>query len=197
MPIFGQKVTDGGATALENQRQANITSGQGQINAQFAGFDPKFYDNYQKTVLGAETPQLMDQYQNTNKNLTYALARGGNLQGSVAQQEHESLDKQLGANEAQLAGQAANSTNALKASVQNQKAALTGQLVEGGTPSSVAASAAADAAGFQAPAVTKPLGDLFADWSQQYLNQQNAAAYGAQTRATNPLSMALNAAYGQ
>lgn len=195
MSLF-TSTNDGGATALENQRQANIQQGQGQIDSAFAAFNPKFYQNYQQTVLGAETPQLDQQYQNTSKNLTYALARGGSLNGSVAQQEGASLNHQMATNEGEVAGQAAGATNQLQDQVQGQKSNLTQELVQGGNPSSIAEGATAAASQDRAPSAIQPLGNLFADWSNQYLAGQNAAAYGAQAQSNNPLSAILNASYG-
>ena len=168
---------DGGAAAMEAQRQANITSGEAQVDSSFAGFDPKFYQNYQNTILGAQTPQLMDQYRTTGKNLTYALARGGNMTGSAAQQEGQSLNNTLATQEAGIANNAANATNALKTNVQNQKGALYSQLEQGGTPSTIAEAAAAQAAGDRAPSAIQPLGNLFADWSNQYIAGKTANAF--------------------
>ena len=193
MSLFG-KANDGGSINLENQRQANIAQGEGQIDANFSGFNPDFYKNYTQSVIGAETPQLMSQYATTGKNLTYALARGGNTQSSTAQQENQSLQQQLGANEATVANRAVDQTNALKSNVQNQKAALTNELVAGGNPSSIASSAAAESSQLRAPSVVQPLGNLFADWTNQYLAGKTAAAFNQQNQ--QPFGALLNANYG-
>jgi hypothetical protein len=191
MSLF-QSSGDGGAAQLEAQRQNNITSGEAQVDQSFSKFDPTFFQNYQNTILGAETPQLMDQYRTTGKNLTYALARGGNMNGSVGQQENQSLNNQLAVNQSTLANKAADASNQLQGQVQTQKGQLYSQLEQGGTPSTIAESAAAQASQDRAPSAIQPLGNLFSDWAGQYINNQTTNAYQQQ----NPLAGLLNETYG-
>jgi hypothetical protein len=176
MSLFGG-TGDGGASALEAQRQATIAQGEQAIDKNFAGFTPQFYQNYGNAVVGAENPQLQQQYQTTGKNLTYALARGGNLNGSVAQQEQQSLNNTLGVQESGLANQAANAVNTLKSNVQTQKGNLTNQLTASQDVASTAEAAAGMAASDRAPSAIQPLGNLFADWSNAYLSGKTAQAF--------------------
>ena len=168
---------DGGAAAQEAQRQATVQQGEQKINQNFSGFNPQFYNNYKQSIIDAQTPQLMNQYQTTGKNLTYALARGGNLNGSVAQQEQQSLNNTLGVQESGIANNAQNQENTLRANVQQQKGNLTNQLVASQDVASTAEAAAESAAGDRAPSVIQPLGNLFADWSNSYLAGKTAQAF--------------------
>jgi hypothetical protein len=191
MSLFGSQ-GDGGAAQLEAQRQSNVASGEAQVDQSFSNFDPTFFQNYQKTILGAETPQLMDQAQTTGRNLTYALARGGNMTGSVAQQENQSLQNETALQQSTLANKAADASNQLQGQVQTQKGQLYSQLEQGGTPSTIAESAAASASQDRAPSAIQPLGNLFSDWSSQYINNATVNAYQQQ----NPLASLLNSTYG-
>jgi len=195
MSLFGG-TGDGGAAATEAARQANITAGEGQVDQQFAGFDPAFYSKYGKTVTAAQMPQLMDQYQTTGKNLTYALARGGNMTGSAAQQETASLGKQLNAGESQVANNAQNAENTLQSNVQTQKGQLYQQLEQGGTPSAISAQAQAAASQMRAPSPIQPLGNLFSDWSNEYLANKTAQAFQNNAGGGSAWFGLLNSNYG-
>ena len=193
MSLFS-KTGDNGAIGMESQRQGNIAQGEGQLDAQFSQFNPQFYQNYTQKVLGAETPQLMSQYATTGKNLTYALARGGNVNSSAAEQENQSLQNQLGVNEATVANRAVDQTNELRSNVNNQKAELTNQLVQGGQPSSVASQAAASVSQDRAPSAIQPLGNLFGDWANTYLANKTAQAFSG--NGQQPLGALLNQGFG-
>lgn len=194
MPLFGG-TGDGGAAAQEAQRQQTIASGQQKIDANFSQFNPGFFSNYKSSIIGAEDPQVMQQYQRTGKNLTYALARGGNLQGSAAQQENQSLNNELGVQQSNLANKAQDATNTLKSNIQTQKGNLTNQLVASQDVSSTAESAAAQAAADRAPSVIQPLGNLFSDWSNTYLAGKTAQAF-QQSGGQGIGSALLNQGYG-
>ena len=193
MSMFGS-TNDGGAAAQEAQRQQNIALGQQKIDESFAGFDPKFYNNYANTVTGAEMPQLIKQYQTTGKNLTYALARGGNVNSSAGAQENQSLNNELGIQESAVANNAQNAVNTLKSNIQTQKGNLVNQLASSGDVSSTAEAANAQAAQDRAPSVIQPLGNLFADWSNTYLAGKTAQAFNG--NGNNMWSSLLNQGYG-
>jgi hypothetical protein len=193
MPLFGSS-GDGGAAQQEAQRQATISSGEQKIDQNFSQFDPSFFSNYKNAIVGAQEPQLDQQYQTTGKNLTYALARGGNLNSSAAQQEGQSLNNELGIQQSNLANKAQDATNQLQANIESQKGNLTNQLVASQDVSSTAESAAAAAAADRAPSVIQPLGNLFSDWSSEYLAGKTAQAF--QNGGGNAWSGLLNQGYG-
>ncbi|MEI6194643.1 MAG: hypothetical protein WCS42_09960 [Verrucomicrobiota bacterium] len=172
MSLFGS-AGDGGAAKLEKARQASITQGQQGIDAQFSGFDPAFYNKAKTDYTAATTPGMLSDFRATKNNLTYALARGGNMKGSVAVQQNNSLNSKLAQNESQIANNAQGASNDLMARVNTQKGQLTEQLNSSADPASVATQATAATSQLRAPSAIQPLGNLFADWSSQYLNKQN------------------------
>lgn len=169
MSLFGG-ASDGGAAAQEASRQANITKGMGDIDQAFSGFNPAFFKQAATDYTNAVTPGMLRDYQNTRNNLTYALARGGLLRSGAAAQRNASLGTQLAQNNSQIANNAQQQSNTLQANVNSQKGQLVSQLQSSADPASISAQASASASQLRAPSAIQPLGNLFSDWSQQYLS---------------------------
>lgn len=167
--MFGSS-GDGGAKQREAARQASVDAGMGAINKKFSGFDDKFYNGVQTDYTNAATPGMMRDYQATKNNLTYALARGGILNSSAANQQNNSLQTELGKNESQIAQNAAGQANAVRGKVNAEKGQLINQLEASGDPASITAQSDAAVSQMRAPSAIQPLGNLFSDWSQQYLS---------------------------
>ncbi len=178
MSLFGSS-SDGGAAAQEAQRQAQINQGMQSIDQQFAGFTPSFYQQAATNYTNAVTPGMLADYQNTKNNLTYSLARAGILNSGAAVQRNQSLQNQLAQNNSQIANNAQQQSNQLQANVNTQKGQLVEQLQSSADPQSIAEQATAAASQLRAPSAIQPLGNLFADWSNQYLNNNLANTYGA------------------
>ena len=168
MSLFGSS-GDGGAAAAQAAQQAQTTADDQDIDQQFAGFTPEFYKQAGTDYTNAVTPGMMQDYQTTKNNLTYSLARGGILNSGAAVQRNQSLQDQLSQNESQIANNAQNQSNQLQANVDTQKNTLYSQAEAGATPSAINAQAQAANSQLRAPAPIQPLGQLFANWSQQYL----------------------------
>lgn len=177
MGMFGGS-SDGGAAAQEAQRQASINQGMQDINRQFAGFTPAFYQKAATDYTNAVTPGMLADYHNTKNDLTYALARGGNLNSSAAVQRNQSLQNTLSQNESQIANNAQQQSNTLQAAVNTQKGQLVNQLQSSADPASIAEQATAATSQLRADSPVQPLGNLFADWSQQYLTPSSGNSYG-------------------
>ena len=196
MSLFGGGQSDGGAAAQEAQRQASINQGMGEINSDFAGFTPDFYktaaDDYTKAV----TPGVMQDYQATKNNLTYALARNGILNSSTAVNRNNSLQGQLATNETQIANNAQNQSNTLQANVNSQKGALVNQLESSADPTSIGEQATAATSQLRADSPVQPLGDLFSNWSQQYLAGSLSNANAGQPTSNIWNNLTGNGTYG-
>ena len=178
MGMFGGS-SDGGAAAQEAARQASINQGMQAINQQFAGFTPSFYQKAATDYTNAVTPGMMADYRNTKNDLTYSLARGGILNSGAAVQRNQSLQNTLSQNESQIANNAQQQPNTLQADVNTQKGQLVNQLQSSADPSSIAEQATAATSQLRADSPVQPLGNLFADWSNQYLAGNTANTYGS------------------
>lgn len=173
MSLFGS-AGDGGAAAAEAARQKRIREGMVGLDQSFAQFDEPFYQQAATDYTQAVTPKLMSDYRTTRNNLTYALARGGLTNSSAAVQRNTSLQNNLARNESQVANNAQQQSNALRSNVNSQKSQLVAQLESSADPTAVNSQAQAAVSQLRAPSAIQPLGNLFADWSQMYLNNQSA-----------------------
>lgn len=174
MSVFSS-AGDGGAAHMERARQTRVAAGKAEIDRNFAGFDPAFYDRAKSDYTAAVTPGMFKDYQNTKNNLTYALSRAGGLNSSTAVQRNESLSNELAKNESVIANNAQDQSNRVQGQVNAQKGQLVQQLEASSDPAAINAQSAASASQLRAPSVIQPLGNLFADWSSQYLAHQNTA----------------------
>ena len=180
MSLLGGSASDGGAAALQAQRQAAIDQGVAQTDQTFSQFTPAFYNKAATDYEGYATPQPMNEYQTTKNNLAYALSRNGILNSSAAVNSGASLNKELSQNENTIANTAQDQSNTLQSDVATQKSNIINELESSADPTEAASSSAAAVAGLQAPPAYQPLGSLFSDWSNTYLANMNAQAFNPQ-----------------
>ena len=171
MSVFGG-TSDGGAAQQEAARQARVRQGMGQIDQNFSQFDDNFYNQAATDYTKAQTPKVMQDYQDTKNNLTYALTRGGNLNSSTATQRNTSLSNTLSENESQIASGAQGAANELRGKVATQKSNLVQNLQSSSDPAAIAVASNAATSQLRAPSPVQPLGNMFADWSNMYLANQ-------------------------
>lgn len=183
MGLFGSS-GDGGAAAAEAARQAAITQGMTNINQEFSGFTPDFFKATATDYTNYATPQLMTQFSNTKNNLTGALGRAGLLGSSAATQGNQSLQKELGLQESQIANNAQQQSNQLQGQVATQKSNLVNELESSADPTAINEQAQGAVSQLREPTAIQPLGNLFADWSQQWLGNTGTAAINNQNNST-------------
>jgi len=163
----------------EIQRQGAIGQGQKNINQQFSGFGPAFYDARKQSYLNFATPQLSQQVQDTGKGLTFQLARQGLLHSGAAEQQGRALQRTVLQSQQQLSDTAANETNQLRQSVEQERSRLTNQLVNSGDPTLARQQAYSAAQNLQLPSMFAPIGQAFQQFGQQYLNKQMNQAWSS------------------
>jgi len=169
------------AEANTQQQQASEAAATTQINNLFAS--PQRTAEYNQ--LGTATTQyymnqLNQQQQVNNRNLTFALARGGQTGGSVATDEATQAGKDYttGVLDASQRGQAASAS--LQAADQNTQSNLLA-MAQGGLNGTAGAQDATSALqsnlkNAQANATANTIGNAFGDFGQIYTNSTNAAA---------------------
>lgn len=168
---------DGGASESERKRQANIDAGMSDIGNIFSKYDADFYAKRGKAYTDAVMPQVAKQYGDTKKQLAFALARNGNLNSSVATERGQDLQTEYNKNLTQVANNAQQQQNVLRGQVSDVRSNLVNQLISSGDPSIVMSQGNALTAGLTtAPSLT-PLGNMFSDWSNTYLQGMNAKAF--------------------
>lgn len=172
------------ARKREEERQARIKSGLTSIDATFAPFDDSFYGERKSAFLDFYRPQLDDQFADAKDQLTYALARNGILNSTMAGDQSAKLSKDYATNWASIVSKADADVNNLKSNVANEKSALVQQL----NATADADRVTNDALGrtqqmFQQRPDYNPLGDIFAGVGDAFGNYntavQNRAIYDA------------------
>jgi hypothetical protein len=162
------------ARADEQARQAKIREGTERIGGIFdSQFNDQFFDGRRQAFLDYARPQLEDQFGDAQKQLTFALARGGNLDSSVRGQKSAELQKQFDLNQQQIADKALSSSTESRNAVEDARSNLVATLNATGDAQGAANSAIARASALSQPVAFSPLTQLFADFTQG-LGQQAA-----------------------
>ena len=153
-----QQATQDAAT-----KASALTAGMSNINNAFGGFNDDYFNNLAKNYTDYATPQLQDQYDLSKKNITYALARGGNLNSSVAGDQQALLDKENATNLEDIAGTAQDYANTARQNVQSQKQNVVSQLDASYDPDAANTEALSSAKSLAVPVSFSPLGNMFSD----------------------------------
>lgn len=149
-------------------------------------FTDDFYNGRKQAYIDYATPQLEDQYGKAQKELTFALARGGLLDSSVRGQKAAELQQQYDLNKQQIADQALSYETSAKNSVEDARANLIASLNSTGDAQGTVNSAISRASALSAPQSYSPLTQLFTDFTsalgtQTAVNKANALSGGGTT----------------
>lgn len=166
------------ARQQEEERQARIRQGQGQIDAAFAQYDQPFYDKASSTYLDYYNPQLEDQYAKARKNLIFDLGRSGLLESTAGADRFAELDKAKGTAAQQIAGGAQDYAQGLRNRVEQSKTSLYDLNSSAADPSSIGARINAATQDLSAPTTFSPLADVFASFVNQGANAVNLSNKG-------------------
>src|SRR6266446_5140324 len=82
----------------EAQRQKLIGQGASRVNQAFSGYTPQFYEGLRQNYLGATLPQVQQQYQQTQGQLSSMLGNQGLIRSSAARNLGSSLQQNLATN---------------------------------------------------------------------------------------------------
>jgi len=116
------------ARLREEERQGRIKAGMADIDATFAGFGDDFYKNRKTAFLDFYQPQLNDQFKDARDQVTFALARNGTLNSTIAADEAAKLGKKYSLETGSLVSRAEGDASALRSNIENQKSAIKSQL---------------------------------------------------------------------
>ncbi len=166
------------AQQQNDQRQAQIKTGQGNIDTAFSKFDQPYFDQYTKTYEDNYNPQVDDQYALAKQKEKYNFARAGVLDSTPAIFGADQLNKKYGDQRQQIASNAIGATNSVKTGVANQKSQLYSLNSSAADPTLAAQNAAASAETLSAQPQYSTLGDIFGglvNGGSAYLAGQNKA----------------------
>jgi hypothetical protein len=174
------------ARADEQARQERIRQGTSQINDTFnSQFNDDFFGRRQQGYLDYATPQLQDQFGKAKEQLTYALARGGNTDSSLAAQKQAELQQAYDLNRQQVADQALSYGTQARNSVEDARSGLVQMLNASGDAQGAATAAITRAQALSQPQQYSPLGQLFGQFTSG-LGAQAAAEKSAYISGTSP-----------
>lgn len=162
-------------------RMPSSTTTQGQFNDDFFN---SIADNYNSFAM----PQLQDQQRKASDDLTYDLARTGNLDSSTRATKGSELQKAYDLNKQSIADKALNLKNQTKSAVEDARYNVISQLNATGDADGAAQAAMARASALSQPSMDfSPLTGLFADFTSglgnAYAQERAYAASGGASHA--------------
>lgn len=187
------------ARADEVARQDRIRAGTSSINDTFGQFDDEYFGGLRQSFVDYARPQLDDQMSDARKQLTFALARSGNLDSSTRGEQSADLQERYDLNLQDIADQGREYETTARNNVEQARGDLVAQLQLTGDNTGAANAALSRARALSTPPTYSPLGQLFQD-STAMLSQQAAferayaAGYGPKPRFNTGLFGTSNSA---
>lgn len=163
------------------ERDLALKQGTALIDSSFAGFNSDFYDARKKAYTDYAMPQLGQQFRNTQQQTQNQLFDRGLQNSSQSKSIGRSLLGELSKNQQTVANQAQSQANQLQQNVENQRINLYNQLSASQSPSMVGTAALNAAQSFYAPSAFVPIGQLFSDWTTNYVGSLNNKNYNTAT----------------
>jgi hypothetical protein len=161
----------------EEERQKRIRAGKARIDDIFSQFGDDFYSGARSAYSDFYLPQVDDQFKNAREQLIFRLSGTGNLGSSAGAGKIADLFRLRNQHRSRIGDEALAYEQSLRGDVESARADLISQLSATADPEAAAASASARAQALSAPRPFSPLGDLFAQFTQNLAN--SIAAQGA------------------
>lgn len=109
------------------QREADAIAA---VDAAYSGYDSAFFNNYAQDIINSRLPSLRDQYKEKNRSTTLNLSQRGTGQSSAAARILGRLRGAQAADEAQLAQDASDATETLRAQLDANRSAAIRQALD-------------------------------------------------------------------
>lgn len=182
------------------QTDANITQGQQNIDSAFSQFTPAYYGGITSAYENAYDPQLADQYNIAQDQLTAQLAGQGMGQSSVGNNAQAQLAKTNEGEQATIADQGQNAAQSLESTVNNTENTLSAENQSAANPSLAASQAQAASGALVAPQTYPSLSNVFASALTPLASGAKAASgavnYTPYAQTTTPTSGNGSAVFG-
>jgi hypothetical protein len=141
------QVADQAALTREWQlgRSKNQKEATDAINAAFANFNPDYYNKFTQDYTAHYQPEIERQFGTAQNNLTFGLARTGNLASQTAADQYRDLTTEKGLAQADLANRAIGAQTDLQNRVTSSRQQLMSQALSDATLGSPITPGSADA----------------------------------------------------
>lgn len=116
------------ARKKEEERQARITAGTAKIDQTFGQFDNNFFNARKNEYMGYYQPQLDEQFKGAQDDLTFAFARNGTLNSSMAAQKQADLQSKYDVEKAGILSNANSVVDDMRSKFNSEKSTLVSQL---------------------------------------------------------------------
>lgn len=170
------------ARADELARQKRIREGTERVNSIFERqFSPEYFDKQRDAYVDYAAPQLKDQRADANKELIFAMDRGGQLDGSARATLAGELQKKYDLQRQKIRDDALGFRTTAMNNVEDARSGLIATLNATGDAQGAASSALSRASALSQPAAYSPLANLFADFTSTLGTQaaaERAYSYG-------------------
>lgn len=177
------------ARAAEEARAARIRQGSAAVDEQFSRFDDSFYDQRGQQFFDYHQPQLQRQYDDALADLTFALARAGTTNSSIAGQKMGDLRSRYDEQVASLATQRDSDVANLRSRVQDERSGVISQLNQTGDPDHAANMALTRSGQLYDQTPTQiSLGDVFGQAAQGVGNYFAGQSSGNRLQAFNSIT---------
>lgn len=177
------------ARSEERDRQARIRTGTDQVNQQFAGFNPQFYQTRAQDYVNFATPQLGQQFRSTQGAVMGDLANRGLLNSSARNNQVSSLNRELATQRQVIYDQGQSQAQALRTQVEGSRNNALSLLYSSADPGAATGLAASQAAQFQQPSFFQPVGNLFGNLVNSYYTRKLINSYNPTTSGNSPLAV--------
>lgn len=174
----GNSNSSADARQAEDARQARLRVGMDRIGSTFGQFGDQFYNDRAKAYNEYAMPQAAQQFHDTNDQLTYKLARSGNLNSSEAARQYGRLQQDYNTQKQAIVGQGLNLANDARKDVAGQQQALVSQLYGTSDPAAAGQGALNAANALRNTPQFSPIGQLFKNTTGLLAQDANARAYG-------------------
>ena len=180
---FGGGKSDGSGAQIaaqqkadEEARQARINEGRSRIDSSFAQYDDPYFAKFRTDFVGAQTPDIDEQYSVAKDRLAAALANRGVLSSTIAGNAFGDLTKTNTKARTDLSNQAFDASNQFHNSIEKTKSDLYNTNIAAADPGLAANRAEGEAASLVAPRPS-PLGDIFASVLAPFASYQRGSMY--------------------
>jgi len=187
-----EKARQASVRAEEDQRQGRVATAIGDIDRTFSGFDDNFYTGRSSAYTDYAMPQLEEQFGRARDELTYGLARGGNLNSSLAATRQADLRTQYDRQRQQIIDQGLNLANQARGDINETRSSLVSQAQSAADPAGIAGGAGARAATLAMPQTFSPLMPLFTSVTAGLAAARQAARDDTQAQISNQLLYQTN-----
>jgi hypothetical protein len=148
--------------AREAKRQADIKTGNANIDSAFSQYSPEYYQKFTGTYQDNYNPQIDKQHEGAVGRMTAALAGRGMLDSSVGAAKFGEAETARNDARLKVAGDAQVAAGDIKQKVAARKSDLYSLNQAAADPEGIAAQAVGASTALTGQPATSPLGDIFA-----------------------------------